>query len=107
MDVMHPMRTYFDQAVYYGPLSDLEKGGKAEVLNQVAIKDRFTVQESQISFLAVDDTECMEETQHPDTAFEDGERYFAFYNGDAIESRIVKLGSEEATAEELIKASTF
>jgi len=74
--IQNEPRKYFDELVYFGPASDLVRGGQSEYLLQASRVDRYLFDQHQVGFYYNTDPDCARNMRlHPD------ERHVIIYNG--------------------------
>ena len=80
-------RIFYDQVVYFGEGSDLQEGGKAEVLNRVSMADRYNFDEQRLGFYWNSDPDCRR-----DRRLNEDSNYIVFFNGENSIPLVLLLG---------------
>lgn len=99
--IQHARRKVPDEVLYFGPASDLEKGGDGELVTKLSIMDRYNFNEQRAMFGYNSDPECRKTF-----GLDENKKYIAFLNGEGSIPNIMTIGEHEITLQSLAFALT-
>ena len=99
--IQHKNRRTPDEVIYFGPESDLEKGGDAELVTQLSVMDRYNFNEQRASFGVNDSPDCRKQFD-----LDENKRFIAFLSENEAIPNIMTIGEDEISLNSLNFALT-
>ena len=102
-EINSEMRDVFNQFVYFGPQDDVLSGGKAAHLQDLALRDLYTVEEENYGFYFNEDRECLKRHRLEEEALIDELTYVGLFNGEKIKPSTYPFANDYSMVSVLFK----